>query len=588
MRQFLSLVVVFVTSIASAQQLTVMPGTGESLSLAQVDTLSPGQYVAAGYIMIPIPVSDSDTVAVQLAIVVRFSQTNFLWAKAFGDPGSQVNAIAISDLGNIVAVGRSSSKALAMCLDPNGNLLWSKTFTSGSSTFLNVKIASNGDIYAVGSRTNRKLVARLDSTGNLIWIRVESGSTSSRANNLVINGDSIIVFGQFGSATKDVDVRVLDSNCNESLNRTFGDPALSEFLTDIVASGPGAYTAAVNNNVFGTVGVFALTGDFHLTGDAVNYTVFGAETSNAFLSTIGQETYLFCQVTSGVAYAQAARLSASLVPVWNRTVDANASAARPVMDGDNIILPSDASVGSTIPMVSTIDQASGLLAGSPCEIPPQQTLVPLPYPNILESDHPTQVWSDPGYVVDGTLSISGETLVIISCGGSLPIELTSFTAKANGRVVNLDWTTATEHNNAYFTIERSQDGLVFEEVVRVDGAGDSQSELRYEATDEKPFSGTSYYRLRQTDNDGSSTTSNVVAVELKGFDLELSIRPSLATPEEFIFVDTDKPFEVISSDGRVVREVAGGSRGFKVEGSGNYIIRTIENTPRFARLVVTQ
>lgn len=95
-----------------------------------------------------------------------------------------------------------------------------------------------------------------------------------------------------------------------------------------------------------------------------------------------------------------------------------------------------------------------------------------------------------------------------SGGSSLPIELLSFNAKLNGNgQVQLDWATAIEIENDYFTVERSADGSEFEAVATIAGAGNSILENRYQAVDEAPMDGLSYYRLKQTDFDGSFTYS---------------------------------------------------------------------------------
>jgi hypothetical protein len=96
----------------------------------------------------------------------------------------------------------------------------------------------------------------------------------------------------------------------------------------------------------------------------------------------------------------------------------------------------------------------------------------------------------------------------------LSIELTAFNAIANNNVVNLFWTTLNETNNDYFTVERSKNAINFETVTNVSGGGTINKETHYTSTDEIPFYGVSYYRLKQTDFDGSFTYSNLVAVKV--------------------------------------------------------------------------
>ncbi len=96
---------------------------------------------------------------------------------------------------------------------------------------------------------------------------------------------------------------------------------------------------------------------------------------------------------------------------------------------------------------------------------------------------------------------------------TLPIELLSFNAFLVGKTVKTEWTTQTEINNNYFTIEKSKEGTIWEVVGIVDGAGNSTSVLNYSKVDVNPYKGTSYYRLKQTDYDGHSSYSGMKAIE---------------------------------------------------------------------------
>lgn len=106
----------------------------------------------------------------------------------------------------------------------------------------------------------------------------------------------------------------------------------------------------------------------------------------------------------------------------------------------------------------------------------------------------------------------------------LPITLMDFDVTKNTGFVTANWRTATEKNNDYFTLEKSIDGSVFETVGIVDGAGNSSGTKRYNYTDKNPAYGLSYYRLKQTDYDGTSTYSQMRVIEylssgVMGFDL---------------------------------------------------------------------
>lgn len=95
----------------------------------------------------------------------------------------------------------------------------------------------------------------------------------------------------------------------------------------------------------------------------------------------------------------------------------------------------------------------------------------------------------------------------------LPIELLSFNAKRQKNNIAINWQTASEKNNDYYTIERSLDGINFEEIKRVKGAGNSFEMKNYHINDENPRSELSYYRLKQTDFNGQYKYSDIVSVE---------------------------------------------------------------------------
>jgi len=90
----------------------------------------------------------------------------------------------------------------------------------------------------------------------------------------------------------------------------------------------------------------------------------------------------------------------------------------------------------------------------------------------------------------------------------LPIDLTSFACKKISlQKVELNWITASEENNDYFTVERSADAKNYVAIAKVKGAGNSSVTLSYSAFDSRPLMGTSFYRVKQTDMNGTSKYS---------------------------------------------------------------------------------
>ncbi|MBS1581692.1 MAG: T9SS type A sorting domain-containing protein [Bacteroidetes bacterium] len=151
------------------------------------------------------------------------------------------------------------------------------------------------------------------------------------------------------------------------------------------------------------------------------------------------------------------------------------------------------------------------------------------------------------------------TLASISPSTPLPVELLSFEAFRDGARTALEWTTASERGNDRFEVERSRDGVSFEVIARVPGAGDSQGLLAYTAFDEQPFPGWDLYRLRQVDLDGTSTLSEVRAVRFE--DDAFSLYPNPAR-DELELAGGWRGGEVIrifSGDGRLVRSLGANS-----------------------------
>lgn len=95
----------------------------------------------------------------------------------------------------------------------------------------------------------------------------------------------------------------------------------------------------------------------------------------------------------------------------------------------------------------------------------------------------------------------------------LSIQLTEFNGVKSDEAVKLNWETATETNNDYFTIERSADTESWEIISIIKGAGNSDHTISYNIWDSSPLKNTNYYKLKQTDFDGKFTYSRIISVD---------------------------------------------------------------------------
>lgn len=126
----------------------------------------------------------------------------------------------------------------------------------------------------------------------------------------------------------------------------------------------------------------------------------------------------------------------------------------------------------------------------------------------------------------------------IGGGNPLPIELISFSATKNNKVVDVKWETATEINNDYYLVEKSKNGADFEPLGQVKGAGNSVSKINYSIVDEKPFDGVSYYRLKQVDFNETFSYSKIVFVDfssVKDFSFEVYPNPNNGNNFSIVF-----------------------------------------------------
>jgi hypothetical protein len=114
-----------------------------------------------------------------------------------------------------------------------------------------------------------------------------------------------------------------------------------------------------------------------------------------------------------------------------------------------------------------------------------------------------------------------------TCIVQLPVELLFFTGKKlNENNIALDWATASELNNNYFEIERSNDAINFSSIGNVASKatnGNSNYKIDYQFIDNAPLQGINYYRLKQVDIDNTTKHSKIISVVMKNAKDDLSI-----------------------------------------------------------------
>lgn len=154
--------------------------------------------------------------------------------------------------------------------------------------------------------------------------------------------------------------------------------------------------------------------------------------------------------------------------------------------------------------------------------------------------------------------MTGPDILCQSC--ALPIELINFNADLSAGVVYLNWQTASEVGNDYFWVQRSADGLVWENILWVDGAGNSTSLISYATEDRSPLLGLSYYRLKQVDENGAHSYSSTKVISNGQFfsDQQLLVLTSSSGPKQNVVVyfaepiDGEVEIKIISVSGAII------------------------------------
>lgn len=220
-------------------------------------------------------------------------------------------------------------------------------------------------------------------------------------------------------------------------------------------------------------------------------------------------------------------------------------------------------------------------------------------PSLVATDNVLLTITDTGFAPGGnySLEIRGSTLdadiptqklrVGLKLNSTvLPVTWTAFSATAKSDHIQLDWTTAHEFNNKGFEIERQVNlGKEFKKIAWVDGKGDSSTERSYRFEDENVYVGhTYYYRIKQIDEDGTTTFSKVVSAQIGKVSPTIVLSPNPA--QDFVDIKltgrtmaTPIQTEIITLDGKVhltrTNLVGGSSFSLPLDGlaKGVYILK---------------
>ena len=215
-------------------------------------------------------------------------------------------------------------------------------------------------------------------------------------------------------------------------------------------------------------------------------------------------------------------------------------------------------------------------------------------PNASQITHYTGgVWKDEGTanaaVADGSFNsdhkyreasnITSFSPFGVKSGAALPVELLYFYAEKESNHVRLDWQTVTEINNSHFDVKWSVNGIDFEKIGHVEGAGTTTDVQFYDFIHTSPAPSLNYYRLRQVDLDEKFEYTNIIQVTLDNKPkTSIKIFPNPAT--DYIVIDgmaVSEIVQILNINGQLVKEfqIQGISNQYSVSSliTGTYFIK---------------
>ncbi len=171
--------------------------------------------------------------------------------------------------------------------------------------------------------------------------------------------------------------------------------------------------------------------------------------------------------------------------------------------------------------------------------------------------------------------------------GPLPVKLTAFDATIKAKSTILTWSTSSEMNNSGFEIERSTDGVDFENIGFVKGAGNSNTTRDYSFNHDNAED--AFYRLKQIDFDGKTTYSPVISVQNTKAEADLNPNPF----NEFIKVTTNSTIsraEIVDMMGKVVLSENVNSNNVQLDAknllNGVYFIRIYQGDAVITKRII--
>lgn len=491
------------------------------------------------------------------AMVFRISNGSIQWCKLLRDTslffnGSRVNDVVVAANGDLLLAGEESRAGQFMSwvarLDANGSLVWSTSLNLGEDIvgFSVIVEANDGTIYAVG-RTGMGIqrnesVARFNADGDLLWMRDLPYAGSQYATHARCVSDTLLVLGSttIGAGVRDIALFRYAPDGTLLSFRTFGSSA-NESPTAFLADGSGGHVITYQYNT-AQGGVLHLDASHQPAGQPLILASPWALNvgGGAVWDTSSEEVILMGQASDATDwFAMVIRVSLpSGNVVWDRSLPGIGSATSCIAfggEGHFTFAASGFNTNGSYPVhAAKLNLLTGNdVGGVPCN--PPVPLDPFTFTgSITVIDHTiTNRILSPAVIHD--IPVQDLPLMVSPClNAPLPIELVRWEGSALQNGNRLTWTTGWERDNAQFIIEHSVDRMQWQDIGVVPGQGSNGSAVEYEWMHQEVAVGVHYYRLRQSDFNGTSSVSHAIAVTRFEASSSRLLAKSPVVPGQFI------------------------------------------------------
>ncbi len=504
-----------------------------------------------------------------------FSQQNFLVNEGSLNSNEEFLSAAQTTDRNYVAVGYTTvnstdSNMHLVKVDRNGILTWTKTITGGGHDVAIGVISTSDGGFAISGTLNKKMaLLKFDASGTLLWNKQYDELNGSIGRSMVQTSDGYLIAGGITSDGNFVNSIAFliktDVSGNVQWSKKYFTSSAYSIINDIKPTIDGNFVFLSENkksndsawivkidpsgNVLWAKYLFdaaSQTQGYSILptvdgGYVVSGTRFNVSNNGFVLKLNNNGARVWSKTTNGDATVNIvlhssvsgvdggyATLGSAITPdsnfyyllKANETGGLQFTKTLKKASGDlyGTFYSAITSVSDGYLVAGSVRDASGFLDGTLLRLD-------LNYSSCKPSTGQYGTTIDYGTVSTGqTTPVSGSTVVtsdvvtITSTGvqtlvcTALPLNLISFDATLQKKSVLLQWKTAQEVNTAYFNVEKSQDGKVYNAFKQVSAAGNASGISSYSTTDDQPFAGKSWYRLKMVDKDGQYVYSNDIAI----------------------------------------------------------------------------